>query len=62
MKNRYEVFVVQEGKDGRAFWREVGVAFENADGSLSLRLHLLAGVTMQVRKAINREAATRSSR
>lgn len=54
--DRYQVYVVQEGKDGESFWKEVGVAFENKDGSLALRLHLLGDVTMQVRRVVERDA------
>lgn len=53
--DRHDVFVVQEGKDGQNYWKEVGVAFENSDGSLSVRLHVLPGTTMQVRKHVARE-------
>lgn len=34
---RYELFTVTEHKDKR-YWHKLGVAFENRDGSFSLKL------------------------
>ncbi len=50
------VFTIVEGKE-RTFWRQVGVAFVNRDGSLNLHLDALpTNGKLQVRDA-KREAA-----
>lgn len=46
-----EVFVIQEdAKDEtKKYWHRCGVAFENKDGSLNLKLDLFPNVALQIR-------------
>ena len=46
-----EVFVIQQdpNDEKKSFWHRAGVAFENRDGSLNLRLDLFPNVQLQVR-------------
>lgn len=52
MSKLHEVFVIQpDGKDEeKKYWHRCGVAFENKDGSLNLKLDLFPGVQLQVRE------------
>lgn len=55
-RKRFEAFVVKDGGEGRdAFWNRVGSGFQNADGSLSIELHLIPGVWLQIREHVPRE-------
>lgn len=38
MAKRYQAYVIAEGKDDKKYWREIGVAFENQDGSINVKL------------------------
>lgn len=38
MAKRYQAYVIAEGKDEKKYWREIGVAFENRDGSINVKL------------------------
>lgn len=35
------VYVITQNKEGKNFWHKIGVAFENRDGSLNVKLHAL---------------------
>ena len=35
---RKDVFTITEGTDGKSFWRKLGTAFTNRDGSLTVLL------------------------
>ena len=43
-----DVLVIQKDK-GKTYWRRCGVAFENKDGSITLKLDLFPNVDIQVR-------------
>ena len=47
-----EVFVIQQDAqdEDKKYWHRCGVAFENRDGSLNLKLDLFPGLQMQVRE------------
>lgn len=45
----FEVFIIQEGEK-KNFWHRCGVAFENKDGSLNLKLDMFPNLNMQVRE------------
>lgn len=47
-----DVFVIEHDGD-RDFWRQVGVAFVNKDGSLSLKLYMMPQLRMQIRDRSN---------
>lgn len=48
MKNVY--CIVEDKKDrNKRFWRQVGVAFENRDGSLNVQLHMFPDLDLQIR-------------
>ena len=49
-----DVFVIEKSGD-KSYWRQAGVAFENRDGSLNLKLHLFPAVRFQVRDRKKRE-------
>ncbi len=42
------VYVIQE-ENGKKFWHRCGVAFENKDGSVNLKLDLFPNLQLQVR-------------
>ena len=42
------VFVIEK-KGDKSYWHRAGVAFENKDGSLNLKLHLFPDLRLQVR-------------
>ena len=43
-----EVFVIEKNGD-KSYWHRAGVAFENRDGSLNVKLDLFPGVDLQIR-------------
>ena len=43
-----DVFVIEKGKD-KSYWHLAGVAFTNADGSLTVKLHVLPETQFQIR-------------
>lgn len=48
----HRIFQVEERKDRKPFWREIGVAWENADGSYNIDLAVIPLVgqhTVQMR-------------
>jgi hypothetical protein len=50
-----DVFIIEEGADGKKYWHVAGVAFVNGDGSINLKLHLFPNVQMQIRDRKERE-------
>jgi hypothetical protein len=38
-----------QGEDAKTYFNRAGVAFENRDGSLNVKLDLFPGVTFQIR-------------
>lgn len=62
-KNMKQLWMVEDipasaGKDARSFWTKVGVAFENRDGSWSLRLAAIpVSGQLQMRDYEKRESA-----
>jgi hypothetical protein len=40
-----------EGKDQKTYFNRAGVAFQNRDGSINIRLDLFQGVTFQIRES-----------
>ncbi len=52
-----------EGKDKRAFWTKIGIAFENRDGSFNLRFDYvparMAETTIQLRAIEPRDESDR---
>ena len=47
-KTPKNVFVIEK-KGEKSYWHQAGVAFENKDGSLNLKLHLFPDLRFQVR-------------
>jgi len=39
-----------EGKDQKTYFNRAGVAFENRDGSINVKLDLFPGLTFQIRE------------
>jgi len=52
MAQRKEVFVIQQdpNDEKKSYWHRCGVAFENRDGSLNLKLDLFPNVQLQIRE------------
>jgi hypothetical protein len=49
------VYVINE-RSGRNFWSKIGVAFQNADGSLNVKLDAIpVGGEMQIRDFVPKE-------
>ena len=44
-----QIFLIVQGNGDKNYWKNVGVAFENKDGSLSLKIDFLPNLTLQVR-------------
>jgi hypothetical protein len=38
-----------QGKDQKTYFNRAGVAFENRDGSINVKLDMFPGVTLQIR-------------
>lgn len=49
-----DVFVIDNEGD-REYWRQVGVAFVNKDGSLNLKLYMMPTLKMQIRTRVYKE-------
>jgi hypothetical protein len=49
-QDRLLVYVIQRGKNEQDYWNRCGVAFVNRDGSINVKLDLLPGVDLQIRK------------
>lgn len=49
-----DVLVIEEDGD-KTYWRNVGVAFVNKDGSLNLKLYMLPGLKLQIRDRKDKE-------
>jgi hypothetical protein len=45
-----KVFAIEDNGGDRKYWREVGVAFRNQDGSLNLKLYMLPLLKLQIRE------------
>jgi hypothetical protein len=44
-----DIFVIEEGTGDKKYWRNVGVAFVNNDGSINLKLYMFPNLSLQVR-------------
>lgn len=49
-----DVLVIEED-DKKTYWRNVGVAFVNKDGSLNVKLYMLPGLKLQIRDQKQKE-------
>lgn len=49
-KKVFDVLVIEEGSDEKRYWRNVGVGFENKDGSVNLKLYMFPGLSLQMRE------------
>ena len=50
MANNKVVYLLVPGKDDRTYFNRAGVAFENRDGSLNVKLDMFPALTFQVRE------------
>jgi len=56
-KNVKLVYVINE-RSGRNFWTKIGIAFQNSDGSLNVKLDAVpVGGEMQIRDYVPKEDA-----
>jgi hypothetical protein len=44
-----QIFLIVQANGDKNYWKNVGVAFENKDGSLSLKIDFLPNLNLQVR-------------
>lgn len=44
-----DVFVIQKNGD-KSYWHKCGIAFQNQDGSINLKLDLFPNVDLQIRE------------
>jgi len=53
----FQLFSIEQRENAKPFWREVGVAFENRDGSFNLiaKVGIQPGMKLQLRRARPRE-------
>jgi hypothetical protein len=58
MAKTKEVFVIQPdaNDEKKSYWHRCGVAFENRDGSLNLKLDLFPNVQLQVREKADKQS------
>ncbi len=45
-----KVFAIEDNGGEKKYWHEVGVAFENQDGSLNVKLYMLPLLKLQIRE------------
>jgi hypothetical protein len=50
-----QIFLIVQGNGDKNYWKNVGVAFENKDGSLSLKIDFLPNLSLQVRERDEQE-------
>lgn len=58
--NVYDVVVKDEARNGRTYWRTVGVAFPLNNGSpgFSLRLHMFPSLNIYVKESLRPSSVT----
>jgi hypothetical protein len=47
---KHSIYVVQEGPNGKSYWNRAGIAFQNRDGSFTLKLDLFPETRLQLRE------------
>jgi hypothetical protein len=46
-----KVYAIEDnGGGGKSYWREIGVAFRNADNSLNVKLYMMPLLKIQIRE------------
>ncbi len=60
----FDVMIAEEGKNGRTYWQNIGVAFPLTNGSkgLSLKLHMFPGLRVFVMESIRPVGAAKHTR
>lgn len=48
-KAPWKIFAIEDNGGEKKYWREVGVGFENEDGSYNLKLYMSPGLQLQLR-------------
>lgn len=61
---RLAIYSILPARDdsNKPMWRRCGVAFENRDGSINIKLDLLPTTDLQVREVVERDDDNRSQR
>jgi hypothetical protein len=55
-KKIFDVFAIEENeKKDATYWRNIGVAFENKDGSVNVKLYMFPGLQLQIRERQERK-------
>lgn len=49
------VYAIEENGEKKSYWREVGVAFRNADDSLNVKLYMMPFLKLQIRERSQKE-------
>ncbi len=45
-----KVYAIEDNGPDKKYWREVGVAFRNRDGSINVKLYMLPLLQLQIRE------------
>ena len=61
---KHTIYVINTSDSGKSYWNRAGVAFENKDGSFTLKLDILPQTKFQLREEtpLAKEEATPSNR
>ena len=54
-KQAWKIFAIEDNGGDKKYWREVGVAFKNADNSYNLKLYMSPGLNLQLRPPQEKE-------
>ena len=47
---KHTIYVIHTSESGKSYWNRAGVAFENKDGSFTLKLDILPQTKFQLRE------------
>ena len=47
---KHTIYVINSNESGKSYWNRAGVAFENRDGSFTLKLDILPQTKFQLRE------------
>lgn len=49
-KQPLSVYAIETTASDKKYWREVGIAFRNSDGSINVKLYMLPLLQLQIRE------------
>ena len=50
MTKLFDILAIEEGSNDKTYWRNIGVGFQNKDGSVNLKLYMFPGLQLQLRE------------